>query len=452
MTKIGLEIHVALNTKTKLFCKDSTESNSPNTSVCPICLGYPGSKPQLNKKAIDLAIKAALMLNCKVRTKFWFDRKIYFYPDLAKNFQITQHEATIGYDGHFSIRNKEIRIREIHLEEDPAKIVYTGSIENSKYVLLDYNRSGVPLIEIVTEPDFSNSNEVALFLRKLIRYLEYLDLFNSSREGAIRCDVNVSIEGGERVEVKNVSGIENIKRAIDYEILRQTTLLNKGEKIKRETRHFDETLGITIGLRSKETEEDYGYIYEPDIPIIKINEEKIEKLKNEVGELPDQRKERIVLQYKINNELATAIVSERDLADLFEYCCKEINDYQFVAKWIGNYLKKSLNWNNIKFSQSKVTKEKFLEFLKDIKNKKINEREAKELIKTFVDRGEIAQAESSKEDIQKVISEFYDEISPSINEKGINHIIGKILKKINYKADPKELKKLIEKIKEEKSK
>jgi len=214
---IGLEIHIQLNTETKLFCPCKIDPNAePNTNVCEICLGYPGAKPRLNKKALELATKIAKALNCKINKKILFSRKVYFYPDLPKNYQITQYSNVLGENGYIDLGNKKIRIREIHIEEDPAKIVE----HKEGYILLDFNRSGTPLVEIVTEPDFENADEVKAFFKKLLAILDYLDAFDPEK-GIIKADVNVSIPGGERVEVKNVTGLKNIEQAIIYELTRQ---------------------------------------------------------------------------------------------------------------------------------------------------------------------------------------------------------------------------------------
>jgi len=259
--KIGLEIHVQLATKTKLFCSCPNKvSKKPNTLTCDYCLGLPGTKPRLNKKALEYAIKIGLALNCKFPEKTYFSRKSYFYPDMAKNFQITQYEVPFAKDGYVTInihnKEKKIRIRRIQLEEDPARIVHVGgSITEANYVLVDYNRSGIPLCEIVTEPDMENPAEARLFLQKLSSMLQYLDIFNPDVEGSIRVDANISL-GESRVEIKNISGFKEVEKALNFEVVRQKNLMKKSKEILRETRGWDSVANVTRSLRSKEEEEE----------------------------------------------------------------------------------------------------------------------------------------------------------------------------------------------------
>jgi len=267
--KIGLEVHVQLTSlKTKLFCGCSSDyrGKEPNTLVCPVCLGLPGSLPVLNRKAVEYAVMAALALNCKLSNRMLFFRKNYFYPDLPKNFQITQYDRAGGVplakDGYLYIehegRRKKIRISRVHLEEDPGRLVHLGPIDHSPYTLVDYNRSGIALLEIVTEPDIRSPREARVFLQKLRSILEHLGIFDGSLEGSLRCDANISLAGGTRVEVKNISSFKEVERALSFEITRQKGLLEKGIAVKRETRHWDETRRVTVSLRTKETEQDYS--------------------------------------------------------------------------------------------------------------------------------------------------------------------------------------------------
>ena len=275
---IGLETHVQLNTKSKMFCSCPTRGDDkPNTRTCEVCIGAPGSKPRLNKEVVNKALSVALALDCKIAKRMTWDRKSYFYPDMGKNYQITQYDDPIGKQGTLKVGNKKIRIRRIHMEEDPARLVHPGgSILQSNYVLVDYNRSGTPLVEIVTEPDMKSPEEAREYLRQLTSILEHLGVFEPG-DFTIKSDCNISINGGKRVEIKNVSGIKNPELALKRELERQISL--KG-KVKRETRQFNPADGTTHALRTKESEMDYGYIVDPDLPWLVLSDEQIKKAKN----------------------------------------------------------------------------------------------------------------------------------------------------------------------------
>ncbi len=277
--RIGLEIHVQLNKlKTKMFCGCSTDYHNaaPNTHTCPICLGLPGTLPVLNKKAVEAAIKVGLALEGEIAEETQFHRKNYFYPDLPKGFQVTQYDFPIVSKGKVVIEGEDgehlVGITRAHMEEDPGKLVHLGSIEKSKGVLIDYNRSGITLIETVTEPDMRSPKEARRFLDKFRNILEYLDVFDGNLEGAMRVDANVSVYWGTRVEVKNISSHKGVERALLYEIMRQKNVIRRGGKISQETRHFDEGRGVTISLRTKEEAEDYRYFREPDLMPMRITD------------------------------------------------------------------------------------------------------------------------------------------------------------------------------------
>ncbi|MEM3981053.1 MAG: Asp-tRNA(Asn)/Glu-tRNA(Gln) amidotransferase subunit GatB, partial [Ignisphaera sp.] len=327
--KIGLEIHVQLTTlKTKLFCSTPADyrGREPNTHVCPVCLGLPGALPVLNKKAVEYAIAVALALNCEINNKLVFVRKHYFYPDLPKNYQISQYDGvgftSIAKNGYIKIyvdgKNKIVRIRRINIEEDPGKIHYIGSIETSPYSLIDYNRSGIALLEIVTEPDMENPKEAKAFLEKLMAILEYLGVTDTSLEGAFRVDANISIADGSRVEVKNIGSIKEVEKALTYEIIRQKRIIELGGEVKRDT-------------RSKEYEEDYRYFPDPDLPPLVITKELIELVAAKMPELPDERIERFMEQYGLDEYRASVLVLIKWLADFFEESAKMYNNYKKLA-------------------------------------------------------------------------------------------------------------------------
>lgn len=452
---IGLETHVQLATKSKLFCACSTSNAEPNENTCPICLGFPGSKPTINKKAIDFAVMLSRALNCKINNESFFSRKSYFYPDLAKDFQITQYEVPIGIDGYLDIvsdtgEKKRIRIRRVHLEEDPASLIHpSGSLETSKYVLMDYNRSGIPLCEVVTEPDFSSPAEARQYLNKLATILSYLGIFDES-ESSMRSDANISLEGSERIEIKNISGFKLAEKALNYEVARQKTIVNAGRKIRRETRHFDPVSGITTTLRVKETEEDYGYIFEPDLASLQMEESFVSEIESKIPELPDKRALRFISQYKLNQNTVDTLVSDKFMADFFEKCAEKYTNYSNLAKWMVVDLLKCLNWNKISLKQSKISPKSFLEFISLMDEGKITERAGKELIKKWVEKGgdviqlskELAQMTDESlinNAVSKVIADNPKVVSDykSGNQKSLEFLVGLALKATGMRADPK---------------
>jgi aspartyl-tRNA(Asn)/glutamyl-tRNA(Gln) amidotransferase subunit B len=324
--KIGLEIHVQLvSLKTKLFCPCPSDyrGKPPNTNVCPVCLGLPGTLPVLNERAVEEGVKVALALSAKVHRTSYFYRKNYFYPDLAKNFQITQYDKAGGVPlasgGYLRLGNgKKIRIRRIQLEEDPGRIYYEVGIQEARYSLIDYNRHGIALMEIVTEPDFSDPKEAREFLEKLATLLEELGIPVGSYEGAIRCDANISLKDGYRVEVKNITGFSAVEKALNFEITRQGNLLKRGIRVLRETRHWDERRRITTGLRRKEMEEDYRYFPEPDLPPLIIDESLIERLKESVPKPIEEVEKEFRERYGIEEAIAIRLVQDRRLRRLFQ--------------------------------------------------------------------------------------------------------------------------------------
>lgn len=460
-TIIGLEIHVHLLSESKLFCNSPAdyENKEPNENSCPVCLGFPGSKPQVNKKIVESALMIAKALNCEISPLMFFSRKSYFYPDMPKNFQITQYEIPLAKNGYLAIGTKKIRIRRIHIEEDPAKLVHVGGdITAAQYVLVDYNRAGMPLVEIVTEPDFENTQQVREFLSKLQSILEHLEVYDSNREASLRIDANVSIEGGERIEVKNITGFSNVEKALNYEIARQQNLFRVGMKIVRETRHFNELTKTTTSLRKKETEEDYGYIFEPDLPQFTISKQLIQKIEKQIPELPDARVNRFVKEYKIPENQAQVIVYiDKALADFFEDCGKLFNKPEFISRWIVTDLLKVLNWNDITIRKSKVTPKVFTEFLKSMDKGEITERLGKELIKELVPTSKsvkelIKEKELPKKiDLESLVKEVIRENKKAVadykggNEKAIQFLIGQVLRKTKSVGDPNKIKELIKK-------
>ncbi|MFZ3384722.1 MAG: Asp-tRNA(Asn)/Glu-tRNA(Gln) amidotransferase subunit GatB, partial [Candidatus Methanoperedens sp.] len=387
---IGLEVHVQLNKlKTKVFCGCSTDyhNDPPNSHVCPVCLGLPGSLPVINRKAVESAIKIGLALNCAVEEHTQFYRKNYYYPDLPKGFQITQYDFPISSGGYIMIEGEDgehrVGITRAHMEEDPGRLVHEGTIDKSKYTLIDYNRSGMALIEIVSDPDMRSPKEARRYLDKLRNILEYLDIFDGDLEGALRVDANISIMGGQRAEIKNISSHKGAERALLFEIVRQKNVLRRGGVVVQETRHFDEAREITLSMRSKEEAHDYRYFPEPDLVPLKISGW-APAIKATLPELPDARRMRFVEQYGITDDHARALTSERKVAIFYEEVAKIANP-KTAAVWICDVLKGELNYRDLTIDAFK--KEHMLSVIEFLTSKKITEDGAVDIIRTLLDKG-----------------------------------------------------------------
>ena len=376
MVKIGLEIHGYLNTREKLFCAcratHGIKFAKPNTNICPVCTGQPGAKPMLpNKEAINKAIQISLILNCKINPKFTWQRKHYDWPDLPKGYQSTisgSHAIPVGEKGKFL----GIKITEAHLEEDPAAW-------NPKTGEVDYNKSGYPLIEIVTEPDFKNSNQVIEWLKELIETLTYLKIIN--RNIGIKADVNVSIKNGERVEMKNINSLKNIKMAIEYELQRQRKPGELPEK--QETRMFDEIKGITIKMREKEFAAGYRFISEPDLPIIELKKTRIEKIKNSLPEKPREKIQKIVKKYKIEKKHAEVLTKNLDIVEFFEKIIEKTNP-KLAVRWVTEELLSVLNYSKKELKDTNIHTKEFIGLLKNIEENNVTELNAKDILRSWV--------------------------------------------------------------------
>ena len=448
--KIGLEIHSYLITEEKLFCNckairhSAKEGIKPNSFICPICCGMPGSKPMLpNKEAIKKAIQIALMLNCKIQDKkiIW-QRKHYDWPDLPKGYQITQsgsYSIPLAENGEF----ENIRIRELHLEEDPAAWnPETGNI--------DYNRSGLALVEIVTEPDFSSSEQVVLWLKNFLLTLSYIKAID--KNAGIKADVNISMNGGERVEIKNISSIENIKKAIEHEIIRQ-----KKEKAIRETRRFDEITGKTISMRTKEQAEDYRFIPDPDLPIIKISKEEVENIKKTLPETPKEKLNKLIQKYKIDKKNSEILTKNLEIVEFFEKVIEEV-DGKFALPWITIELLRILNYNKKTLDEVNINPKHFIELLQLVKNKEITELKAKQILNEFIPNSYSVKSKLNKfqkinnEELEKICREVVKENKKAVDdyksgeEKALSFLIGKVMEKSQRRADFKLTKLILEKL------
>lgn len=460
---IGLEIHAELNTKTKLFCGCPTKGNEdPNTRTCPTCLGMPGSKPILNKSALLCGIKTGLALNCELADQLIFSRKSYFYPDMAKNFQITQYELPLGRNGSLKLSTgKKIGMTRIHLEEDPASLVHPGGMKESQYVLVDYNRSGNPLIEMVTEPDLESPEEARDFLKQLITVLDYLGVFDVDN-GIIKADANVSIKESKytRVEIKNITGFKEIERALHYEVQRQQHEIKENRFIVQETRSWDAEKGATFSLRKKETEADYGYIIDPDLVEFDISKDFVKKIKEELPELAEAKLEKFKEEHGIEETTAQVLAKDKRLAEMYEAVSKKV-DASLASKWIRRELPRVLNYQKKNLEESGIKPEHMISLLKLIEEKKITDKIGQKLINKLGEepfdvekhvKEEGLSVVSDQGKIEKFCKEAIKENPQAVEQvkagekKAINFIIGKVMQKTKGKADPTVVKKLVGKL------
>jgi len=431
--RIGLEVHVQLPTRSKMFCSCSTaHSEEPNTNVCPTCLGMPGSRPSLNRSAVELGLKIAKMLGCTIPETTWFSRKTYFYPDLAKHFQITQYDTPIGEGGKYILKGKTIRITRVHLEEDPGKTKRVGDDSS----LIDYNRSGIPLVEIVTEPDISSPAEAREFLTELISGIRHIIDLPEDGERSIRADCNLSV-GPERCEVKNVTGLKNVERALMYEAVRQTKVLKAGGKIIRETRRYDEERKVTTPARKKEFEEDYGYIGEPDLGVYNIR-----KIADgiRIKETPADMASRLSREYKISDKISKQVVNTSvKLAELFEDLIRA-TDPETAVSWTTGVI--SANWKALDAAYEEK-KNIILEIVKEFRSGRITDTETSIKLKALITGQEAISSEDSG-DLRSMIIEYLD-ANPSIvddyrkNTKAANKVIGSVMKQSSGKYSSQDI-------------
>jgi len=419
---IGLEIHAELKTRSKMFCACNNDANhkEPNTTVCPICLGHPGTLPAPNKEAINWTILTGLALHCKINRLSKFDRKNYFYPDLPKGYQISQFDLPLCYDGYLEIEDNKILITRIHLEEDTGKSTH---FKNNNYTLLDFNRAGTPLMELVTEPVIKNAHEAKKFCVAYQQILRYLNISNADMEkGEMRCEANISLqekgkweykEGqikpkkgyilNNKVEVKNINSFKAVEKAINFEIERQSTALDKHEKIVAETRGWDENKAITVSQRIKETSADYRYFPEPDIPPLKIDDDWLAKLETELPEMPATKKERFRREYNFTSEITDILIADKSLADWTENVISELDAWieangdeeerqekrlaKMASNWITSELIKHLNIDNKRIIDLKISAENFAELICLIYQDKINSSAGQTILEEMYNNG-----------------------------------------------------------------
>lgn len=472
---IGLEIHVQLtNLKTKMFCSCSSDYRGlePNTVTCPVCMALPGTLPVLNKRAVEFAILLGLALKSAIQENTFFFRKNYFYPDMAKNFQISQYDKAggvpiaVGGELTFSVDNKKKKINftRLHMEEDPGRLTYEGSISSSPYALVDYNRHGSTLIECVTEPELESPEEARAFLKKLRSIVEHLGIANLSLDGSMRVDANISYEGHSRVEIKNISSLKEVERALKYEMMRQKQKIKAGTKITRETRHWDEVRRVTISLRTKETEMDYRYFPEPDLVPIHIDKKMLEDIRSKLPELPDARVLRFQEEYKIPIYDSEVLVGSKAFADFFEACVGLYEDPKIISNWLMGDVSRRLNEKNIEIEESKLTPAILVEMIKMIDDGKITGKIAKTLIKDMLDGKNpsklvkakkvkrISDKTTIKEIIEKVFTEqkkAVQDVKEGTNPRSFEFLVGQVMRKTRGQADPEVTRTLITKKLEE---
>lgn len=467
-TVIGLEVHLQLDTNSKIFCGCANKfGEEPNSLTCPVCLGLPGTLPVLNKKVLEYGIKVGLALDCTINPYIKFDRKNYYYPDLPKAYQISQYDLPVAGNGFLVITDaqnnpKKIRILRAHLEEDAGKLVHESSCS-----LVDYNRTGTPLLEIVTEPDLSSAKEAYDYLQNLKLTLQYLNVSDCDMEkGSLRCDANISIrEKGEtklgtKTELKNLNSFKAVKTALEYEINRHVKVIDAGERIIQETRLWDESKAMTFSMRSKEEAHDYRYFPEPDLVPFIVEEAEIEKIKQSIPELPFAKFQRIIEKYNISEYDAGIIIQNIAIADFFEECTKHYSDTKKICNWINGSLLGELNARNTHLNEIKLTAVEFAGLIKKVDEEVLSNLAAKDVLKFMIDSGRsvdeiikekgLAQV-SDDSALEKIVEEILAENEKAVSQikegktSAIGFLVGQAMKKTRGKANPKKVGEIIRK-------
>lgn len=462
---IGLEVHVELSTNTKAYCRCKNEfGKEPNTNICPICMGLPGALPAFNENVLKYAIRAGLATNCSIANDSKFDRKNYFYPDLVKGYQITQDDKPIAYEGYLTIEEdgKEVNIgiERIHMEEDTAKLTHD---QFGRGTLIDFNRSGVPLIEIVSKPEMHSADMVIKYLEKLRKLLIYIGASECKmEEGGLRADVNISVSKtsklGERAEIKNMNSFKSIKRAIEYEVNRQIEIYENGGSIKQQTLRWDDIKGKTEVQRSKETAKDYRYFPEEDLMELKISDEYIEKIRKEIPELLDVKEKRYSEKYNLTQKQISYILSDNALIELFEKTNEIISKPKEIANYMISEIAQYINTELIEPKELKITAEQFAKFIKLIQEDKLNSKTGKivieEMLKTAKDPEQIIEEKgliqiTDNNEIIKIVEEVLKANPQSIidykngKDKALGFLVGQCMKLSKGKANPQLVNKII---------
>lgn len=463
---IGLEIHIQLNTATKAFCSCSTDYTlEPNVNVCPVCLGHPGVLPVLNERVIEDAILLGMALNCRINHESVFARKSYFYPDLPKGYQISQYDKPVCAEGWLNVKdfNKEIRqigITRIHIEEDAGKLMHQGNSTR-----LDANRCGIPLLEIVTEPDLRTPSEASGFLSKIRQIVRYLNICNGNmEEGSLRCDANISLrkpgeqELGTKTELKNMNSFRNVEKALQYEIDRQTVLLDDGESIVQETLLWDAELNEAYSMRTKEDAHDYRYFPEPDLKPLIINDDLINKVKTNLPELPDEKFNRFATYYNLPEYDSSLLTADRHIADYFEKTTIFCKDYKAVSNWIMGDVMKLLNENKINILDVKIQPNNLAELINLIDNNIISSKIAKEVFQLMIPGDktpmeiitekklmQISDTAELELIVEAILDNSQNEVAEYLSgkEKVIGFFVGKAMKETKGKANPQVINNII---------
>ncbi len=454
---IGLEIHAELKTKTKMFCDsiNNPEEKHANVNVCPICMGHPGCLPVMNKQAIESVIRVGLAVGGNIAKLTKFDRKNYFYPDLPKGYQISQYDMPLVSGGML----EGVRIRRIHLEEDTGTLGHDSKGKS----LVDFNRAGVPLMELVTEPDIESAEQAVRFAKSLQRILRYLDVSNANMEkGEMRVEVNISLNMGTKVELKNINSFRTVESATAFEIERQSNAINKGEELRQETRGWDENKKATFSQRLKENAHDYRYFPEPDLPAFETKEFGIENLRAELPELPEAKKERFASEYNLSKTQADFLVEEKELADYFEAAISELKELTLnpevvlLYNYLSSDLQGLLKVNGVSIGETKVTPLRLAQLVALLIDKRITSRQAKDILVKVFDTGEdpeemigdgAVEGEGLSVFIKEAIAENPNAVADYKKGKltSIQFLIGQVMKKTKGAARPDELKALLEK-------
>lgn len=461
---IGLEVHTELRTATKIFCSCKTSFGAePNTNVCPVCLGLPGVLPVLNKKVLEFAVRTGLALNCEISRYSKFDRKNYYYPDLPKNFQTSQYDLPICEHGHLDIevdgKKSTVRITRAHMEEDAGKLVHHGtSITDSDYSLVDYNRTGTPLLEIVSEPDIRSAKEAVAYMEKLRAILQYCGVSDCKmEEGSLRCDANVSVrpvgqkELGTKTEIKNINSFRGVERAIEYEAMRQAQLLEDGGTVVQETRTWDEKEGVTKSMRKKEEANDYRYFPEPDLVPFTVSDEYIEEIRRTLPELPDARKARYMQEYGLDAYNADYLTNDKDRADYFEAMVAAGADPKEAANWLMGDFAKLLSRDNLEMKAAPVQAAAMADLLKLIAKGTISGKIAKQVFSEMWTSGKTPETIVKEKGLVQIsdtgaLEELADRIiaaNPQSvadfkagKKKAVGFLMGQIMKETKGKANP----------------